>query len=181
MRTIQVPFFSSGGSLSDDVIYTVGRIVRCWSAIEFTVDSSIRDLLNRPDTRNLNTALVLPFRQRTDLLKKLLAEVVQDAASLAKLNSIIDQITSLQNYRDFVVHGNMVDDAKRPTTHVYLSRSRWSNPITVRRTFLRKSKLVEIENKIVQAMMELFMATAGCHDPAWKPSLDIMRKQTQLR
>jgi hypothetical protein len=106
-----------------------------------------------------------------------LAEVVSDADEMAKLKAIIHRLSSLQNYRDFVVHGLMVDDSKRPQTHVYMSRIRWSWPTKVRRTFLRKDKLLDIERKIVRAQMELFMATAGCHAPGWTPSLDILPQQ----
>jgi hypothetical protein len=118
---IQVPISPAGTNLGDDVMHVVGRIVRWWSMIEFTVDSSIRDLLNRPDTRNLETALVQPLKQRFDLLSGLLAEIVGDPVEMAKLNSTINRLRSLQNYRDLVVHGMMITDAKRPDTHVYIS------------------------------------------------------------
>jgi hypothetical protein len=111
------------------------------------------------------------MKQRFDLLTELLAEVVKSPDDMDKLRAIIHRLSGLQNYRDFVVHGMMVTDSKRPTTHVYLSRIRWSWPTRVRRTFLRKEKLLEIENKIARANLELFMATAGCHAHGWQPSL----------
>jgi hypothetical protein len=99
------PLFSSSHSQSEEVIYVVGRIVRAWSGIEFTVDSSIQELLSRPDTRDMDTALVLPFRARTELLEQLLAEAIDDASTVTNLHNLINQIKSLQNYRDIVVHG----------------------------------------------------------------------------
>ena len=81
------PLFSSSHSQSEEVIYVVGRIVRAWSGIEFTVDSSIRDLLSRPDTRDMDTALVLPFRARTELLEQLLAEAIDDASTVTNLHN----------------------------------------------------------------------------------------------
>jgi len=168
---IQVPVSPATTNLDDDVIHVVGRIVRWWSMIEFTVDSSIRDLLNRPDTRNMDTALIISFKDRLQLLKELLNETIADSGETAKLAEIINRIASLQNYRNFVVHGMMIRDSKRPDTHVYMSRIRWSVPTKVRRTYLRKSKLLEIEEKIVRSQMKLFMATAGCHELGWTPSL----------
>lgn len=150
----------------------VGRIVRWWSMVEFAVDSSIRDLLNRPDTRNLTTALKIPMKQRFDLLRDLLADVVANPDDMAQLNEMINRLRSLQNYRDFVVHGMMITDSRRPDTHVYMSRVRWSWPTKVRRTYLRKEKLLDIEDKIFRSYMVLFMATAGCHEPGWTPYID---------
>ena len=136
MIQIEVPASSYSTNLDNDVIFVVGRIVRWWSMIEFTIDSSIRDLLSRPDIRYGDTALVLPFKQRLALLKDLLSEIVKNPEQLAKLKAIVDRIASLQNYRDLIVHGMMVRDPKRPQTHIYLSRVRWSWPTKVRRTFL---------------------------------------------
>jgi hypothetical protein len=175
---IQVPISPAGTNLGDDVIHIVGRIVRWWSMIEFTVDSSIRDLLDRPDTSNMDTTLIMSFKHRLRLLKDLLRETVPDQEALAKLTTIINRIASLQSYRDFVVHGMLVTDSGRPETHVYMSRIRWSSPRKVQRTFVRKEKLLQIEQRIVRSQMELFMATAGCHDRTWRPSLDIMPPQT---
>jgi hypothetical protein len=173
---IQVPAPQTATNL-EDVMYLVGRIVRWWSMTEFTVDSSIRDLLNRPDTRTVDTALIMSFKQRTQLLTDLLGEVVRDPGALAALRAIINRVRGLQTYRDFVVHGMMVRCARRPTTHIYLSRVRWSYPTQVRKTFIRKDKLLDIERKIARVNMELFMATAGCHMPTWQPSVDIMCPQ----
>jgi hypothetical protein len=64
-------------------------------------------LLSRPDTRDMDTALVLPFRARTELLEQLLAEAIDDASTVTNLHNLINQIKSLQNYRDIVVHGIM--------------------------------------------------------------------------
>lgn len=173
-----MPFVSGfATNLDDDVMLIVGRLVRWWSMVEFTVDSSIRDLLNRQDTRNFDTALIIPFKQRLRLLKDLLAQIVANRDDLAKLDAIINRIASLQNYRDFVVHGMMVRDANRPETHVYMSRIRWRWPKEVRRTYISKRKLFEIEQRIARVNMELFIATAGCHMPGWRPALEVIAPQ----
>lgn len=174
---IEIPVPQVATNLDEDVMYVVGRIVRWWSMTEFTIDSSIRDLLNRPDTRTIDTALIMTFKHRLQLLAGLLGEVVHDPTTLAKLHAIIARVRGLKPYRDFVVHGMMVRCSRRPTTHIYLSRVRWSHPTKVRKAFIRKDKLFDIESKIARVNRELFVATAGCHMPTWQPTLDILPPQ----
>jgi hypothetical protein len=159
-------------NLDEAAYYTVGRIIRWWALVENSIDSSIRDLLSRPDTTKIDTSLIMSFKQRRQLLKDLLSEIVVDKNVLLGVFHLLDQIGSVQLYRDLVAHGLMINDSRRPDTHYYLSRTRWSSPPVVRRSYIRKEKLVEIENKIVKLHMKLFMATAGCHQLGWLPYLD---------
>ncbi len=160
-------------NLDDDAIFLIGLIVRWWAHAEFTVDSSIRDLLNRPDTRNLDTSLILPFPQRTKLLKSLCAEVVHDPETLSTLNNAIIRVGAYQHIRDLLTHGFIVPDSKRPETHLYASQLRWSQPIKRHQQYLSRSHLYKFEQRLARAQMHLFMLTAGCHDPyAWPASID---------
>jgi len=164
---------SATSNLDDDAIFLIGLIVRWWANTEFTVDSSIRDLLNRPDTRDCDTSLILPFPQRTKLLKGLCAEVVHEPETLSALNSAIIKVGSHQHIRDLLTHGFIVPDSKRPDTHLYASRLRWSQPIKRHQQYLSRSHLYKFEQRLARAFMHLFMLTAGCHDPsAWPASID---------
>lgn len=160
-------------NLDDDAIFLIGLIVRWWANAEFTVDSSIRDLLNRPDTRDLDTSLILPFRQRINLLKELCTEVVHEPETLDALNTAILRVGAHQNIRDLLTHGFIVPDTKRPDTHLYASRLRWFQPIKRHQQYLSRKHLYKLEQDLARAQMHLFMLTAGCHDPyAWPASID---------
>ena len=143
-------------------------LVRLWSTNEFTVDSSIRALMLRTDTSTIDTSLIMPFKQRIRLLKRLLSEAIADEATLGKLYAILDRIGGLQHYRDFFVHGLMVRDSNRPETHIYVSRIHWSNPPRVTRTHIRKDRMLSVERSLMHSCFSLFVATAGCDSQAWQ-------------
>ena len=157
-------------NLDDDAIFLIGLIVRWWAHAEFTVDSSIRDLLNRPDTRDLDTSLILPFPQRIKLLKDLCAKVVHEPETLNALNKAIIRVGAHQNIRDLLTHGFIVPDSKRPETHLYASRLWWSQPIKRHQQYLSRKHLYKFEQNLARAQMHLFILTAGCHDPYTWPA-----------
>ncbi len=160
-------------NLDDDAIFLIGLIVRWWANAEFTVDSSIRDLLNRPDTLDLDTSLVLPFRRRINLLKELCTEVVHEPKTLAAIGRAILRVGTHQHIRDLLTHGFVVPDTRRPATHLYASKLRWSQPVKRHQQYLSRKHLYKLEQDLARAQMHLFMLTAGCHDPdAWPASID---------
>ena len=172
-KTIEVPATSWGTNLDDHVFYTIGRIIRCWANIEFTIDTSISDLISRPDTPDIPRSLLRPFTQRKDLLKQLLVYTVSDQNILKKLHTLVDRIAGMQHFRDFAAHGMLITDSRRPDTHLYMSRIIWSDPPRTTRTYLKKERLFRIEQSLADCFMALFMATAGCHEPSWQPYLEL--------
>ena len=160
--------------LDDQAIFMIGLIVRWWAMVDFTIDSSIRDLLNRPDTRHLDTSLKLPFKQRLELLKGLCAQVTHDHETLEKINVVIKRVGSHQYIRDVLTHGFVVRDTNRPDTHLYVSRLTWSWPIRRQQHYIARKWLQQFEQRLAKDVMKLFMVTTGCHDPhSWPSSHDI--------
>jgi hypothetical protein len=160
-------------SLDDDAVALVGFIVRWWAFVEFTVDSSIHDLLNRPDTRDLATQLVLPFPKRLKLLRQLCEEVVSKPETLKAIKDTIAYVGSHQSIRNALTHALVIPDPKRPKTHLYICRMIWSQPIRRQPRFMSRDSLYKFEQQLARASMRLFMLTAGCRDPySWPASLD---------
>jgi hypothetical protein len=160
-------------SLDDDAIFIIGLISRWWAHIEFTVDSSLRDLINRPDTPNADTSLRLPFKQRLGMLRQLCALLAKDPATATAIDKAILRVGAHQHLRDLLVHGFVVQDSKRPQTHLYVSRITWSQPVRRQVRFISRAALYKFEPELGRTMMHLFMLTAGCHDPdSWPGSID---------
>lgn len=160
-------------NLDDDAIFMIGLIVRWWAMVEFTVESSIYDLLNRPDTSAIDAASARHFKQRLALLRSLCAEVVRDPMTMNAIDSAIRRVGRHQSLRNLLTHGFVVPDSKRPTTHLYVSRLRWSQPIKRDWKFISRKALYQYEPELARAATKLFMLTAGCHDPdAWPASID---------
>lgn len=164
---------SASMSLDDDAIFIIGLISRWWAHIEFTVDSSLRDLLNRPDIRDMDTSLKLPFKQRLALLRELCSTVAKEPETARALDNAILRVGAHQHIRDLLVHGFVVQDGNRPTTHLYVSRIIWSEPVKRQKRYISRASLYKFEPELARSMMHLFMLTAGCHDPhAWPGSID---------
>ncbi len=160
-------------SLDDDAIFIVGLIGRWWANIEFTVDSSVRDLLNRPDTPQKDTSLKIPFKQRLALLRQLCEMVAKTPETAAALDLAILRVGRHQQVRDLLMHGFVTQDVKRPATHLYVSRITWSSPLKRDAKFISRASLYKFEPELAKSMMHLFMLTAGCHDPfKWPASID---------
>ncbi len=168
----------SSTSIDDELHLIIGKTVRWWSMIEFTVDSSVRDFLNRPDTENLNTSLKIPLPKRIELLCRLYEQVVTDPDLRQDFTNLIDRVKRRQHMRDLLVHGFMAIDASRPTTHVYLSRIHWENPTRRDPVYKSRDQLHRYERGIGTIAQVLFMVTAGCHHPFWQPYFEKRLLQT---
>ena len=174
--------FHPSTAIDDELHLIIGKTVRWWSMIEFTIDSSIRDFLNRPDTENLNTALKIPLPKRIELLLRLYAQVVTDQGLRQDFSNLINHVKPRQHMRELLVHGFMTIDSKRPQTHVYLSRIHWENPTRRNPVYKSRDQLHQYEREIGTIAIVLFMVTAGCHDPSsWQPYFDKDLLQTLAR
>jgi hypothetical protein len=108
-------------NLKPEAIVLLGHIVRSWAMIEFTIDSSIRSLIDNHVARKIDTSLIEPLNRRIDLLAELCAEACADKAHVRFVQGILEQIKSEQVLRDMLIHARMMDDAKKPQTHIATS------------------------------------------------------------
>jgi len=102
-----MPFTPSTG-IDDELHLIIGKTIRWWSMIEFTIDSSIRDFLSRSDTENIDTSLKISLPNRVKLFKRLFNQAVNDPESRETFISVMDQITGRQHIRELLVHGFLV-------------------------------------------------------------------------
>ena len=62
--------FSNVG-LPSNLLHAIGHVAAMWAQVEFTIDSAINDALNLPGAPTINPKLMVPFKQRLDLLEAL--------------------------------------------------------------------------------------------------------------
>lgn len=170
--------FHSSTNIDDELHLIIGKTVRWWSMIEFTIDSSIRDFLSRPETGDVDTALKVPLPKRIRLLEQLFDQVVGDTELRNEFDELITHVKRRQHMRDLLVHGFMTIDSKRPETHVYLSRVHWEAPPRRNPVYKTREQLRTNERETGTVAITLFMATAGCHEPSWQPYIDTAMLQS---
>lgn len=150
-----------GSNLKQEVVVLLGQIIRSWAMIGFTIDSSIRSIIDNRVNRQIDTSLIEPFNKRIDLLSGLCEEVCANEAHVKFVHGMLQKIKSEQKLRNMLVHARVMDDTKRPQTHVHISSCRWTRP--PRKIIHKKISIKALEDyyqRTQRLAMELFMAAA---------------------
>jgi hypothetical protein len=144
----------SNVNLPDDLLHAIGHVTALWAQLEFIIDWTIRQALDRPPTSDIDTALIVPFRKRAALLASLAKPHLTDQ----RLDFIefTKTVVRLQHERDLIVHGAM-GGSSRPdkdgTTVFTFRRIRWDRPIRLlERRAMSVADVEEVANKISDAV-----------------------------
>lgn len=123
----------SNVGLPSNLLHAIGHVAAMWARIEFEIDSNINRILTYPGAPKANPKLILPFRQRLDLLDDLCRQFLTDHEHLVHSAEIIAALKPLASQRNLIVHGVVSGSRqRRGRQQVYwFRRVAWEPPTRI--------------------------------------------------
>lgn len=139
--------------LPDDLLRAIGHVAALWGQLEYIIDLTTRQALDRPPVSEIDTALIVPFRKRAGLLISLASPHLADQR--IDFGEFTKEVMRLQHARDLIVHGAVAGSAidKDGAPAFTFRRIRWDRPIRLlERRVMSVAEVEEVANKIGNAV-----------------------------
>lgn len=147
--------------LPDDLLQAIGHVTALWAQLEYIIDSTIRQVLDRPNAPKTDTALILSFKKRINLLTTIAVPLLKDAKDREHLLALSTEVARLQHRRDLIVHGAVGgSEHLRGYQLAYtFIRIRWDRPIRI----LEKRAMSVAEVEAIALEISDQIAVAGLY------------------
>jgi hypothetical protein len=118
-------------SIPREVYHAFGDVAMRWAMIEHNMDFVIRAMLDHHNVTDVDTALILPFKKRSELFADLCRRFTQEPI-LERALVLVADMRRVQHKRDFIIHGIIKHCWRGPgRLTIELERYRWERPAKV--------------------------------------------------
>jgi len=124
--------------LPDELLRAIGHVAALWAQLEYTIDSTIRQALDHPAAPEIDTALILPFRKRLELMQYLFEQLPDCAEQHKWAVEVAQEALRLKHLRDLIAHGAVAGSEHQKDGRIRYAfrRIRWEKP----------ARLLEVKN-----------------------------------
>lgn len=148
--------------LPDTLLHSIGHVAALWARLEHEIDGMIRQCLDAPGAPEIDTALILPFRKRIELLADLLPRHAPDSDHVGWISEFVAIVKHLHHQRDMIIHGSVSGSGqRRKRKRVYwFRRVRWDRPPRI----LEKRAMTVAQVEAIAAEISDQIAVSGALD-----------------